>query len=125
MTVLLMSFSAAELSSFIGYVPQNPSLMTGTIEENLRMGRDAFSEDDLWHALRLAQADGFVRELNDGLNSQVTRGAEIFPVAKGSVWRLLVRFLAVLELLFLMIVRVRLIMLQIWLCGVRLCQMSF
>lgn len=71
-------FSAAELSSLIGYVPQNPSLMTGTIEENLRMGRDAFSEDDLWHALRLAQADGFVRELNDGLNSQVTRGGRNF-----------------------------------------------
>jgi ATP-binding cassette subfamily B protein len=52
--------------------------MTGTIEENLRMGREAFSEDDLWHALRLAQAEGFVRELNDGLNSQVTRGGRNF-----------------------------------------------
>ena len=67
----------AELRSRIAYVPQKAWLFSGTIAENLRHGRADTTDEELWHALDVAQAS-FVRELPDGLNAPVTQGGTNF-----------------------------------------------
>lgn len=67
----------AELRSRIAYVPQKAWLFSGTIAENLRHGRANATDEELWHALDVAQAS-FVRELPSGLNAPVTQGGTNF-----------------------------------------------
>src|SRR5262249_828825 len=55
----------------IGYVPQNPFLFHDTIRANLLWARVNATEEQLWHALRLAAADEFVRALPNGLDTIV------------------------------------------------------
>ena len=55
----------------VAYVPQETFLFDGTVASNLRWARPGASDDDLWEALRLAAAEGFVRALPDGLASAV------------------------------------------------------
>ncbi len=64
----------AELWSRIGFIPQRAFLFAGTVASNLRYGREDASEDELWRALEVAQAAGFVRSLSGGLDAQVTQG---------------------------------------------------
>ncbi len=58
----------------IGLVPQRPFLFTGTIASNLRYGRSDATDEELWHALEIAQAKDFVEELPDGLESRIAQG---------------------------------------------------
>ena len=67
----------AELRSHIAYVPQRAWLFSGTIAENLRHGRPDATDEELWHALDVAQA-GFVRDLPDGLAAHVAQGGSNF-----------------------------------------------
>jgi len=62
----------------IGLVPQKAFLFTGTIATNLRYGREDASDDELWDALRIAQAETFVRDLPEGLDAPVTQGGANF-----------------------------------------------
>jgi ATP-binding cassette subfamily B protein len=58
----------------IGLVPQKPYLFTGTVASNLRYGDADATDDDLWEALRVAQADDFVRAMPQGLDSPIAQG---------------------------------------------------
>jgi ATP-binding cassette subfamily B protein len=58
----------------IGYVPQRPYLFSGTVASNLRHGRPGASDDELWAALEIAQAAGFVRAMPAGLEAPITQG---------------------------------------------------
>lgn len=58
----------------IGYVPQKPYLFSGTVASNLRFGRPEATEDELWQALEVAQAAGFVQSMPDGLDSTINQG---------------------------------------------------
>ena len=58
----------------IGLVPQKAFLFSGTIASNLRFGRADATDEELWAALRIAQAETFVRELAEGLDAPVTQG---------------------------------------------------
>ena len=58
----------------IGLVPQKAFLFNGTIASNLRFGKTDATDDELWEALRIAQADTFVREMEEGLEAPVTQG---------------------------------------------------
>ena len=60
---------------FISYVPQGNTLLSGTIAQNLRMGKKNASEDELWEALRMADADTFVMKTEDGLDTKLTEKA--------------------------------------------------
>lgn len=60
--------------SRIGLVPQKPYLFTGTVASNLRYGDSAATDDELWEALRIAQADDFVRAMPEGLNALIAQG---------------------------------------------------
>ena len=58
----------------IGYVPQRPYLFSGTVASNLRHGRPGATDDELWAALEVAQAAGFVRAMPDGLDAPIAQG---------------------------------------------------
>ncbi|MCC2028191.1 ABC transporter ATP-binding protein [Microbacterium sp. YMB-B2] len=58
----------------IGLVPQRPFLFTGTIASNLRYGRSDATDEELWHALEIAQAKDFVSEMPDGLETRIAQG---------------------------------------------------
>jgi ATP-binding cassette subfamily B multidrug efflux pump len=57
----------------IGLVPQKPYLFSGTVASNLRYGNPEATDDELWEALRISQADGFVAEMG-GLESAIAQG---------------------------------------------------
>ena len=62
----------------VGYVPQENILFHETIRENLLWVRPEATEEDLWEALRLAAADGFISRLPEGLDTIVgDRGVRI------------------------------------------------
>ena len=63
-----------DLWSHIGLVPQRPYLFTGTVASNLRYGDPDATDDELWEALRVAQAEDFVRAMPDGLESPIAQG---------------------------------------------------
>lgn len=58
----------------IGYVPQKPYLFSGTIASNLRFGRPDATDEELWQALEVSQAAGFVQSRPNGLDSSITQG---------------------------------------------------
>lgn len=57
----------------MGLVPQKAFLFSGTVASNLRDGREDADDDALWHALEVAQAADFVREMG-GLDAAITQG---------------------------------------------------
>jgi ATP-binding cassette, subfamily B, multidrug efflux pump len=61
------------LWSRVGLVPQKPYLFTGTVESNLRYGREDATEEEMWAALEVAQAADFVREMG-GLEGRIAQG---------------------------------------------------
>jgi len=62
------------LWSRIGLVPQKPYLFTGTVASNLRYGNPDATEDELWHALEVAQARDFVAAMPEGLDAPIAQG---------------------------------------------------
>lgn len=68
----------ADLWRRIGFVPQKAFLFSGTIASNLRYGDEEATEEALWHALRVAQAESFVAELPDKLDAPVAQGGTDF-----------------------------------------------
>jgi ATP-binding cassette, subfamily B, multidrug efflux pump len=58
----------------IGLVPQKPYLFAGTVRTNLEYGREGASDEELWHALEVAQAKDFVEELPEGLDAPISQG---------------------------------------------------
>ena len=66
-----------ELREHISYVPQTAWLFSGTIEENLKYGKESASEGELNKALQIAQSE-FVMDLEKGLKSEVSQGGKNF-----------------------------------------------
>ncbi|MTE12118.1 ABC transporter ATP-binding protein [Nocardia aurantiaca] len=62
------------LRSEIGLVPQKAYLFSGTVASNLRYGKPDATDEELWHALEIAQAADFVREMPQGLETPVAQG---------------------------------------------------
>jgi ATP-binding cassette subfamily B protein len=58
----------------IGLVPQKPYLFTGTVASNLRFGKPDATDEELWHALEVAQAADFVREMSGELDAPIAQG---------------------------------------------------
>lgn len=67
-------FDTDALCGKIGLVPQTAFLFIGTVASNLRYGRPDATDNELWHALRAAQAEDFVRAMPEGLNAPITQG---------------------------------------------------
>ena len=62
------------LWSRIGLVPQKPYLFSGTVASNLRYGRPDATVEQMWEALRIAQAADFVEKLDGGLEARIAQG---------------------------------------------------
>lgn len=62
----------------IGLVPQSASLFTGSLRENLLMGKQNITDQDLWQALEIAQAREFVEQNMLGLDMPVRQGGKNF-----------------------------------------------
>ncbi|WP_438486544.1 ABC transporter ATP-binding protein [Streptomyces sp. S186] len=62
------------LASVIGLVPQKPYLFSGTVASNLRYGNPDATDEELWHALEIAQARDFVERMAGGLDAPVAQG---------------------------------------------------
>ncbi|HKE75609.1 MAG TPA: ABC transporter ATP-binding protein [Acidimicrobiales bacterium] len=58
----------------IGLIPQKPYLFSGTVADNLRHGDPDATDEQLWHALRIAQAADFVAAMPGGLGAPITQG---------------------------------------------------
>lgn len=63
-----------QLWSGIGLVPQRGYLFSGTVADNLRYGKADATMEEMWDALRVAAADEFVRNHDDGLRMRVAQG---------------------------------------------------
>lgn len=75
-----------ELRSMIGYVPQKAFLFSGTVADAVGYGVEDASEEDLRHAMDVAQATEFVDRMRDGVDSEVSQGERTFRAdsARGS-----------------------------------------
>ena len=62
------------LWSRVGVVPQKPYLFSGTVASNLRYGKPDATQDEMWEALRIAQAVDFVEQMPGGLNAAISQG---------------------------------------------------
>ncbi len=66
----------AVLHAQIGLVPQKAFLFSGTVASNLRYGNPEATDDELWQALEVAQAAGFVAEMPGGLEARIAQGGQ-------------------------------------------------
>ncbi|AQU71191.1 ABC transporter ATP-binding protein [Streptomyces niveus] len=64
----------ALLARTVSLVPQKPYLFSGTVATNLRYGNPDATDEELWHALDVAQAKEFVTDLEGGLNAPIAQG---------------------------------------------------
>ncbi|WP_181777461.1 ABC transporter ATP-binding protein [Amycolatopsis pittospori] len=62
------------LSDAVGLVPQKPYLFAGTVASNLRYGKSDATDEELWHALEVAQGKEFVERMSEGLDSPIAQG---------------------------------------------------
>ena len=62
----------------IGLVPQKAYLFSGTVRSNLQYGKPDATDDEMWHALEVAQGRDFVESLPEGLDSPVVQGGTNF-----------------------------------------------
>jgi ATP-binding cassette subfamily B protein len=63
-----------DLWSRLGFIPQKAFLFMGTIASNLRYGSQSATDDELWHALSIAQASDFVEDMEGGLDADIAQG---------------------------------------------------
>ena len=65
--------SEQELRQYFAYVPQKAGLLSGSLRENLYVGRAEASDEELWRALEVAQAKAFVQALPEGIDSDLAQ----------------------------------------------------
>jgi ATP-binding cassette subfamily B protein len=67
-------YDIEQLWATLGLVPQRGYLFSGTVADNLRIGKADATPDEMWEALRVAAADGFVSAHPEGLDMPVAQG---------------------------------------------------
>ena len=76
--VNIKTVSKESLRSSIGYVTQESFLFNGTVRDNLLIANRKASEDQIWDALKIANAYDFVKKLHKGLDTEVgERGVKL------------------------------------------------
>lgn len=71
-------YPLAELRRLVGTVPQKAAVVSGTIRENLRWAKPDATDEELWAALKTAQAESFVEALPQKLETRVEQGGKNF-----------------------------------------------
>lgn len=69
-------YPLAELRQKIGVVPQKAVLFKGTLRENMKWGKKEASDEEIYHALDLAQAREFVDSKEKGLDLQIDQNGK-------------------------------------------------
>lgn len=72
------ALSTEDINNRVSMVPQTAYLFRGTIRENMLYGKEKATDEQIWHALEVAQADDFVKELDGQLDAEVEQGGENF-----------------------------------------------
>ncbi len=67
-------YSLKSLRSAVSVVLQKNTLFSGTVAENLRWGNESASDEEMFHAAKVAQADGFIRSFPEGYDTFIGRG---------------------------------------------------
>jgi ATP-binding cassette, subfamily B, bacterial MsbA len=68
----------SSLRAQLAWVAQEPVLFSGSVRDTVLLGRPSANDEEVWEALRLAHADGFVRGFPRGLEEEVgERGAKL------------------------------------------------
>ena len=70
------------LHSAIGYVLQTPHLFSGTVRENLLMGKPDATEEEIWRAIRTVSADEVIAHLEHGLDTDVGEGGDLLSTGE-------------------------------------------
>jgi ATP-binding cassette subfamily B protein len=63
-------------------VLQTPHLFSGTVRDNLRYGAPDATDEEIWAALRLVQADSVVNRSERGLDEEAGEGGELFSTGE-------------------------------------------
>ena len=66
--------SQHDLREKIGYVPQKGVLFSGTIESNLKYGRENATEEEIAKAAQIAQATEFINSKEEGFQTEISQG---------------------------------------------------
>ncbi|MFT8729227.1 MAG: ABC transporter ATP-binding protein [Oenococcus oeni] len=74
----IKNYRQHDLRNLIALTPQKATLFTGTVRDNLKYGNPNASDEELWHALDVAQASDFIKELDGGLDGHVEQGGDNF-----------------------------------------------
>lgn len=64
------------LRRIMGYVPQKGTLFTGTVKENIAFGNPSLSDEEIAEAAKVAEADGFVSQMEKGYDSEISQGGK-------------------------------------------------
>lgn len=67
-----------DLRNKIGFVPQQALLFTGSVKQNLTFGKPNATDEEIWQALEVAQADHFIKKYPEQLNVQVSQTGKNF-----------------------------------------------
>ena len=70
----IRDISQHELREKIGFVPQKGVLFSGTIKSNLQYSKENASDEELQKAARIAQASDFIKEKENGFDSEIAQG---------------------------------------------------
>lgn len=70
----ITAYSKAELNRHVAVVMQKAQLFKGTIRSNLLCGNENATDEELWHALSIAQSEDFVRQKPGKLDDPVEQG---------------------------------------------------
>ena len=84
----------SDLRRSLGMVLQDTNLFTGTIMENLKYANNNASDEEVYEAARLSNADGFIRRLPDGYNTIITNNGgnlsqgqrQLLSIARAAVY---------------------------------------
>ncbi|ADL52845.1 ABC transporter ATP-binding protein [Clostridium cellulovorans] len=74
----IRNLSVQTIRSEIGYIPQKAFLFSGTIADNLLHGKKDATFEEMLHATKIAQIDGFIAGLDKGFDSPVSQGGTNF-----------------------------------------------
>lgn len=69
-------YTLQALRGKIGMVPQSAALFSGSIRRNLALSAPNATDEQMWHALEVAQGAEFVKKMPDGLNAIIEEGGK-------------------------------------------------
>ena len=67
----LIEYEPQSVAGHLAYVPQEHTLFSRTIRENMLFGKEDATDEEIWEALKLASFDGDVKRMPDGLDTMV------------------------------------------------------